>query len=130
MLMTGSDTTSAAPGSGPSLRDLLAARPTSDQGLGAWRWQVRRQLAPLRDVLASPAGPAEDWLAARRGGCQRERTVLVRRLAELSPRVLHDTDLPRLTSDLRHLLDDVRHHEQRCNDLAYDEVELELGGSE
>ncbi len=130
MLMTGPDTVPTEPGSGQALRALLAARPPSDQGLGAWRWQVRRQLAPLRDVVVSPAGPAEDWLAARRGGCQRERTVLVRRLSELGPRVLHDTDLERLTSDLRHLLDDVRHHVQRCNDLAYDEVELELGGSE
>ena len=128
--MTGSDATPSDVGSVQSLRNLLAARPTSDQGLGAWRWQLRRQLAPLRDVLVSPSGPAEDWLAARRGGCQRERTVLVRRLSELGPRVLHDSDLDRLASDVKHLLDDVRHHEQRCNDLAYDEVELELGGSE
>ncbi|WP_426242992.1 hypothetical protein [Nocardioides sp. LHG3406-4] len=128
--MTGPDTTGADAGALSVLHDLLASRPPTEQGLGVWRWQVRRQLAPLREVIVSPAGPTEDWLAARRGGCQRERTVLVRRLSDLGPRVLHDADLDRLCRDLRHLLDDVRHHEQRCNDLVYDEVELELGGSE
>lgn len=33
-------------------------------------------------------------------------------------------------ADLQRLLVDLGHHVQRLNDLAYDEVELELGGSE
>ena len=33
-------------------------------------------------------------------------------------------------ADLLRLLTDVTHHVQRIHDLAYDEVELELGGSE
>lgn len=130
MPMTAPDTAPADSGPGRALHDLLAERPLSERGLGAWRWQVRRHLAPLRDLVVTPSGPAEDGLAARRGGCERDRALLVRRLSDLGPRVLHDTDVERLASDLRHLLDDVRHHAQRCNDLAYDEVELELGGSE
>ena len=31
---------------------------------------------------------------------------------------------------MKRLLTDISHHFQRLHDLAYDEVELELGGSE
>jgi hypothetical protein len=113
-----------------TLRRLLAEVPGADQGLGAWRWQVRRQLAPLFDAVARPGGPTGDGLAARSGGCVREQAALGRRIAALAPRVVGDTDVARLCHELRLLLDDVRRHEQRCHDLAYDEVEMELGGSE
>ena len=33
-------------------------------------------------------------------------------------------------AELKRLLTDISHHFQRLHDLAYDEVELELGGSE
>ncbi len=68
--------------------------------------------------------------AAREVGLHRERDALLRRLSRLGPRVLDDPDLDAVCADLRRLLVDVTHHVQRRHDLAYDEVELELGGSE
>ena len=35
-----------------------------------------------------------------------------------------------MRTELKRLLVDIAHHVQRVNDLAYDDVELELGGSE
>ena len=39
-------------------------------------------------------------------------------------------DVERRVRELKRLLADIAHHVQRLHDLAYDEVELELGGSE
>jgi hypothetical protein len=36
----------------------------------------------------------------------------------------------RVREELRRLVADIARHVQRINDLVYDEVELELGGSE
>ena len=44
------------------------------------------------------------------------------------PYVCEDLDAVHL--EVQRLLVDVGHHAQRLHDLAYDEVELELGGSE
>ena len=66
----------------------------------------------------------------------RGRTTLLLRLRVMGGQVLErpDPDDPddteALRADLRRLVDDVRRHAQRLNDLAYDQVELELGGSE
>jgi hypothetical protein len=96
----------------------------------AWRWQVRRALVEVRDLLSVDVPVARDsWLAARRGGMQRERDALMARLNRLGARVLRES--PReVRPEVRRLLVDVDHHLQRRRDLAWDEVELELGGSE
>lgn len=108
------------------LRSALSDAPTID----AWRWQVRRMLADLRDLLTADAGPYDAWLAAREAGMLRERNALLGRVAVLGPRVLRSPAGDQLHSELRRLLVDVDHHLQRRRDLAWDEVELELGGSE
>ena len=99
--------------------------------LGNWRWVVRQRIAAVRDALIAEAGAPDDgWLAARGGSVLRERTALLDRLSALGPGVLDDPDVEAVRSELQRLLVDISHHVQRLHDLAYDEVELELGGSE
>lgn len=99
--------------------------------LGNWRWSVRQRMTAVRDALiAETAHGGEGWLAAREGGLLRERTLLLNRLSSLGTRVLESQDVEAVRVDLLRLLTDITHHLQRIHDLAYDEVELELGGSE
>jgi hypothetical protein len=121
-----------------ALRDLSAVlesarRSTSGAttGSGTWRWTVRQRLAGVRDLLVNQSTWHEDsWLAARGGAMLRERNALLARVSALGARVLQDADVAALDRDLRRLVVDVAHHLQRLHDLAYDEVEYELGGSE
>lgn len=99
--------------------------------LGNWRWSVRQRMGAVRDALiAESAVGGEGWLVAREGGLLRERTLLLHRLSALGSQVLESPDVEAVHADLQRLLTDVSHHLQRIHDLAYDEVELELGGSE
>ncbi len=113
-----------------SLQDLLRpAGPRED--VGAWRWSVRRHLVPLRDRLARERAHRRDaWLSARAARTLRERDHLLGRLESLSSQVLVAEDVDTLVADLNRLLVDIDHHRQRLHDLAYDEVALEIGGSE
>ncbi|MGA8845317.1 MAG: hypothetical protein WB471_01740 [Nocardioides sp.] len=97
----------------------------------SWRWTVRQTMSAVRDALMQERAGSEDgWLAARGGTAFRERNTLLGRLGDLGSRVLEDPDVDSLRADVRRLVSDVSRHVQRVNDLAYDEVELELGGSE
>jgi hypothetical protein len=88
-------------------------------------------MAAVRDVLIAETATHEDeWLAARGGTVLRERNALLTRLSAMGPQVLESQAVDDVRVELRRLLDDIRHHVQRLHDLAYDEVELELGGSE
>lgn len=99
--------------------------------LGNWRWVVRQRMAVLRDALASEAaGPDDGWLAARGGTAFRERNVLLGRLNRLGQVVLEIEAVEEVRIELKRMVVDVHHHVQRLHDLAYDDVELELGGSE
>ena len=99
--------------------------------LGRWRWTVRQRMAGVRDALVNEGDQAADgWLAARGVTMIRERNALLARLFDLGPAVLESPDVARVRADLRRLAVDIAHHCQRLHDLAYDEVELELGGSE
>jgi hypothetical protein len=117
-----------------ALQNLSAALDAPHQdglSLGNWRWSVRRRMVEVRDALVSEGHhPADGWLAARGGTAIRERNALLARLAVLGPQVLENPDVGRVQRDLKRLVTDVAHHRQRLHDLAYDEVELELGGSE
>lgn len=98
---------------------------------GNWRWTVRQRMGAVRDALIAETGHgSEGWFAAREGGLLRERTLLLNRLSALGPRVLESPNLDVVRADLLRLLTDIAHHVQRLHDLAYDEVELELGGEE
>lgn len=127
MTVTSIGMTSATEG----LAQALEASRRPGVSLGTWRWSVRQRMAGVRDaLLAEPGHGGEGWLAAREVGLIRERDALLARLSELGPRVLEDPDVDGVSSELHRLLVDVSHHVQRRHDLAYDEVGLELGGSE
>lgn len=121
-------------GTSSALHQLLLALtepPERCASVGHWRWAVRQRMAGVRDALATESDhPADGWLAARGIAVVRERNALLERLAALGPAVLESPDLERVREDLKRLAVDINHHRQRLHDLAYDEVELELGGSE
>ncbi|CAN5155306.1 hypothetical protein BH09ACT12_BH09ACT12_13720 [soil metagenome] len=97
----------------------------------SWRWTVRQRMAAVRDALMLETSSTDDgWLAARGGTAFRERNALLGRLGGLGSRVLEDPDVENVRADVGRLVTDVSHHVQRVNDIAYDEVERELGGSE
>jgi hypothetical protein len=113
------------------LRLALDAPRRPGVSLGNWRWVVRQRMAAVRDGLVAETGnPEEGWLVARGGSVLRERNALLGRLSALGPSVLESPDVEQVRNELLRLLLDVSHHVQRLHDLAYDEVELELGGSE
>ena len=99
--------------------------------LGNWRWVVRQRMAAVRDALAAEtSGETDGWLAARGGVALRERNAFLVRLSTLAHEVLQTDSVEEVRTELKRLVGDVGHHVQRLHDLAYDEVELELGGSE
>lgn len=99
--------------------------------LGNWRWLVRQRMAAVRDALLAESLSSEDgWLAARGGAAFRERNTLLERTGTMSRLVLEAPDAEQVRLDLKRLLADINRHLQRLRDIAYDEVELELGGSE
>ena len=111
--------------------------PLADDGAPAagtpdsWRWRARALLADLRDLLVTDSPTAYDgWLAARGAGMLRERDMLLSRLGVIGTQVLQESATAGVRTELRRLVVDVEHHLQRRRDLVWDEVELELGGSE
>ena len=114
-----------------SLDQALDAPRRPGVPLGNWRWLVRQRMAGVRDALVGEAAGSDDgWLAARGGSAFRERNSLLSRLSSLGRQILETPDVEATRIDLKRLVMDIQRHVQRLNDLAYDEVELELGGSE
>jgi hypothetical protein len=98
---------------------------------GAWRWNVRRHLVPVREsLMREHAHRRNAWLSARAAQALRERDQLLARLNELASQVLVAPDVEAIAAQLSRLLGDIERHAQRLHDLAYDDVELEIGGSE
>ncbi len=96
-----------------------------------WRWLVRHRMAGVREALTvERARGGEAWLAARELSLHRERAALLRRLAVLGPEVLEVPDVETVRGELLRLVVDLERHRQHLNDLVYDSVSLELGGSE
>jgi hypothetical protein len=113
------------------LRQALDSLSEPGASLGSWRWSVRQQMAGVRDALLAEAEHGgEGWLVARKGSVLRERTALLGRLSALGTPVLESPDVETLRVELDRLLVDLGRHAQRLHDLAYDEVALELGGSD
>lgn len=124
-------TTTGLPAALLGLGQALDAYGRPDVSDGQWRWRVRQGLAAIRDALVAETGTGtEAWTAAREGSVLRERNALLTRIGTLGPHVLQHPDPEVVRAELQRLLVDVGHHAQRLSDLAYDEVELELGGSE
>jgi hypothetical protein len=98
---------------------------------GPWRHSVAEHMTFLRDCLTRESPVADDgWLADRSRLLQRERRQLLGRMSALGRRVQQAPEVDPLRQDLKRLLVDVSHHVQRLHDLAYDDVEFEVGGSE
>lgn len=113
------------------LRHALRRPPASSARLGRWRWTVRQRMSAVHDLLLSEANlPETEWLAPRHGVALRERRTLLGRLSALGPQVLESADVEPVRLEALRLVDDVRRHLQRRNDLAWDDVEQELGGSD
>lgn len=133
-MSTPTTTASSHAGLGPALLGLDRALDAPRDGLrahGGWRWGVRQRMAAVRDALLDEVERSEDgWLAARSGGIIRDRNALLGRLTLLGSEVLETGDLERVRMELKRLVTDISHYVQRVHDLAYDAVELELGGSE
>lgn len=87
---------------------------------------ARAHVDQLRERLLrfAPAPVHEPAVVARRAAHLRERDALLARLTALRDRG------PDTSDEVRRLGADVDHHLQRGRDLAWDDVELELGGSE
>lgn len=106
----------------------LAVAAEPDDG---WAWRVRQRMVAVREALLTGTGEWPDgWLAARAGRAVRQRDALLARVRDLGRRVLADPAEPDLRGELLRLIVDLEHHQQRLNDLVWDAVELELGGSE
>jgi hypothetical protein len=96
----------------------------------AWRWELRRELIAVRDLLAVEAPAADDgWLAARGARGARERILLLRRVGALAE-VVQTASEPVARAEVSRLLGDVDRYRRRVRDLQWDTVQLELGGSE
>jgi hypothetical protein len=96
-----------------------------------WRWLVRHRMAAVKEALSLEHSRAGDaWLAARELTLARERDTLLRKLTGLGPGVLESPDVEPVRRELLRLVADLERHRQRLNDLVYDTVSLELGGSE
>ena|SRR5689334_4905884 len=96
-----------------------------------WRWLVRHRMAGVKDALVRErSGHGEAWLAAREQSLHRERAALLRRLAALGPDVLEAPDVEEVRAELVRLVSDLDRHRRHLNDLVYDSVSMELGGSE
>ena len=89
----------------------------------AWGRSATRSSATTTTTPTAGCRPAH-------GRSARERAALLSRLAAYGPKVLEHPDVDEVRVGLKRLLGDIDHYVQRQHDLAYDEVELEIGGSE
>ncbi|HEY0773067.1 MAG TPA: hypothetical protein VGD51_03210 [Nocardioidaceae bacterium] len=96
-----------------------------------WRWLVGHRVSSVHDALVSEQGRATDaWLAPRQTSLAREREVLLHKLNRLRGQVADSPDVEPVHSELKRLVSELERHRQKLNDLVYDGVALELGGSE
>jgi hypothetical protein len=110
------------------LEQALQSPPKLQQ---SWGHIVRQRAHQVADALTAESPVAMDsWLSARAGHLDRERNRLLTRLSVLGTMLCESADLEQVRESLSRLVLDVRHHHQRVNDLAYDALALDVGGSE
>ena len=99
--------------------------------LGNWRWTVRQRMAAVRDVLSGEVGHPEDgWLAARGGRAFSERNTLLGRMQRARTPGARE---PRCRAGPERAAPTGRRHlpaHAAAQRPVYDDVEIELGGSE
>ncbi|HEU4512319.1 MAG TPA: hypothetical protein VFR87_04385 [Nocardioidaceae bacterium] len=96
-----------------------------------WRWLVSHRVASVHDALVLEQGHATDaWLAPRQTSLAREREVLLHKLTRLRAQVADSPNVEPVHGELKRLVSELERHRQKLNDLVYDGVALELGGSE
>jgi len=92
---------------------------------------LRQRLEEIRQALhAEHTHTGDLWLSARAGHLHRERNRLLARLQVLSASVSDTADLEPARPVLVRLVQDIEHHRQRVNDLLYDGLAMDVGGSE
>ncbi len=101
------------------------------RGHQIWCWLVRHRMAEVHDALSREHPRSADaWLTPRHTSLARERERLLEKLVQLGSQIGESADLAPLHAELLRLVSDLERHRQRLNDLVYDAVALELGGSE
>jgi hypothetical protein len=96
-----------------------------------WRLLVRQRLAAVVEALGGENTRAADaWLACRQSRLVRERETLSIKLDRLAGQVVDSADVEPLRVELKRIVGELGRYRQRLNDLLYDSVALELGGSE
>lgn len=96
-----------------------------------WRTLVHQRIASIREALLREHTRSGDgWLAARARYLGEERRKLVARVSALGAQLTHVSDVEPVRAELHRLVGDLRRHNRRVTDFAYDMVGLELGGSE
>ncbi len=96
-----------------------------------WRWLVRHRISAVLDALAEENTRAVDaWLASRQRSLVRDRDALWLKLDVLAAQLADAVDVEVIRTELKRAVTELGRHRQRLNDLAYDTVALELGGSE
>lgn len=102
---------------------------SSDRGAPYWSWRLRRQLSVVREELRTDrVRNLDGWLNARACTTDRTRRQLMARISVLISRDLDEDDRAFAVSS--RMLRDLEHFRQRMQDLVYDSVSLEIGGSE
>lgn len=100
-----------------------------DRAQPHWSRQLGQQLTLVREELRGNRVRSRDgWLNARASATDRTRRQLMARISTLTSRDLGETERA-FTLGTR-MLHDLEHFRQRLQDLAYDSVSLEIGGSE
>ena len=111
-----------------SLEQALQSPPRFQR---SWGHIVRLRAVQVAEALTAESPVAVDsWLAARVAHLERERNRLLTRLTVLGAMLSESADVDSVRESFRRLVLDVRHHHQRVNDLAYDALALDVGGSD
>lgn len=111
-----------------SLEQALQSPPRLQK---SWGHIIGQRTDEVVEALTAESPVAMDsWLTARAGHLERERRRLLTRLVVLRRLLADPADLEQVRESLRRLACDARHHHQRVNDLAYDALALDVGGSE
>jgi len=92
--------------------------------------QLLKALDALDRTLDSAPAVDDALGSAREQLLQRDRERLRRRLRAAAVLLGQLADPVAVRDEVRRLVLDVEHHLQRVNDLAYDTVAMEVGGSE